>query len=95
MSRSRKKTHIHGIAGCSEKEDKKLLHGIERANQRQVLNKIQKEELDPDEATFYTVDEALDEWSMSKDGKTYWEKHCRFPERQEWWDEYREKAMRK
>lgn len=96
MSRSKRKTPIHGIAfGASEKEDKKQLHGIERANQRQVLTKILKEELDPDEVTFYTVDEALDVWSMSKDGKTYWNKNSRFLENQEWWDEYYEKAMRK
>lgn len=96
MSRSKRKTPIHGIAiGSSEKEDKRHLHGIERSQQRQVLSKILKEELDPDEVTFYTVDEALDKWSMSKDGKSYWHKQSRFPEMQEWWDEYYEKAMRK
>ena len=96
MSRSRRKIPIRGHGHrLSEKEDKKQLHGIERANQRQVLTEIFKKELDPDEATFYTPDEALDVWSMSKDGKSYRHEYSKFPENQEWWTEYYEKAMRK
>jgi len=82
MSRSTKKTPIHGIAiGVSEKEDKKRLHGIMRTNQREILNEYNKhlryyelEDIDFDDSSFYTEDEALDVWSMAKDGKRYFNK---------------------
>lgn len=71
MSRSFKKTSICGNANNSEKLDKRHLHHIKRANQRDTLNKILKNEIDGDDVLFDTDDEALDQWDMNKDGRYY------------------------
>lgn len=99
MSRSRKHTPISGNTHArSEKEDKQTLHGVHRANKRKVISQIMKEDLDADEAVFYTDDEAMNLWDMAKDGKHYMDSDTRYghiPGRQEQWDEAREKYMRK
>lgn len=66
MSRSRKKTPIHGIAICvSEKKDKRMWHGRMRSRERDRLIN------DPEGITTHDRD-VSDPWVMSKDGKSYW-----------------------
>ena len=66
MSRSRRKTPIFGNAiARSEKEDKRISSGIFRARARvQIANE--------DEVVIEKPREALNPYSMSKDGKNYW-----------------------
>jgi hypothetical protein len=66
MSRSRKKTKIHGFAVCdSEAQDKRIWHKRMRARERDRL--ITDPESEPTHE-----DEVSSTWSMGKDGKTYW-----------------------
>lgn len=66
MSRSRKKTKIHGIAYCdSEALDKRIWHKRMRARERDRLI------ADPEsESTMES--EVSSTWDMAKDGKRYW-----------------------
>lgn len=66
MSRSRKKTPIHGITtAVSENEDKRIWHKRMRARERDRL--ITDPEGEP------TVEnEVCTPWDMAKDGKCYW-----------------------
>lgn len=65
MSRSRKKTPIHGIACCdSEKPDKRIWHGRMRAKERDRLRN------DPESVTTHK-DDCGNVYCMGKDGK-YW-----------------------
>ena len=64
MSRSRKRTPIHGIADGSEKKDKKIWHSRMRAKEREAIHR--GDEVFPDEK------EVSNPWSMAKDGKRYW-----------------------
>lgn len=69
MSRSKKKTPIHGMTTCvSEKKDKRLWHKRMRTHERDRLI------TDPDgvQTHKYAVS---DPWTMGKDGKYYWHKH--------------------
>lgn len=72
MSRSRKKTPYHGIAGTSDKKDKRCAN---RALRRAVHAAL---DVDP-EGIVPQVREVSDPWSFSKDGKKYFEP-ARFPE---------------
>jgi len=65
MSRSYRKTPIRGIAGDSEKQDKKIANGKFRKKERQSLQQYQIDNLP------YDLNEVHNEWSMSKDGK-FW-----------------------
>jgi hypothetical protein len=75
MSRSRKKTPIHGIACCrSEKADKKIWHRRFRASERSRLVDVLR---CPEIADGYLTThfrEVSNRWSMGKDGKVHWEK---------------------
>jgi hypothetical protein len=65
MSRSYRKTPIRGIAGDSEKEDKKIANAKFRKRSKQKLHEGRINELP------YDLDEVHNVWSMAKDGKYY------------------------
>ena len=65
MSRSRKRNPIHGIAGDSEKADKKIWHSRLRAREREAIHR--GDEIMPEER------DVSNPWSMGKDGKFRWE----------------------
>ena len=68
MSRSKKKTPIHGFCSCkSEKSDKKIWHSKFRHKEKQRLTSENLEE-------FITTDkkEVSNNWDFGKDGKTYY-----------------------
>lgn len=72
MSRSSKKTPVHGMTMArSEKDDKKDWHQRHRRRERQEL-KSAVTQGEPD--AFMPVDrrEVSDPWSMAKDGKRYY-----------------------
>ncbi len=65
MSRSRRKTKIFGNArSTSEKDDKRHCNRLVRRAARAIAH-------DPD-AVHVCKSEAMDVWSMSKDGRRYW-----------------------
>lgn len=66
MSKSVKKTPIGGIAGSSEKQDKRFAN---RAFRRITNSLIQTGDY---EKLPLKIREIVDVWSMSKDGKRYW-----------------------
>jgi len=68
MSNSRRKTPIFGIGGGSEKKDKRFANRIFR---RRTKTKIAMEQF---ENLPVYMDEAMNVWAMSKDGKYYWGK---------------------
>jgi len=65
MSRSYRKTPIVGIAGGSEKEDKRMANQKFRKKSKQSIIKENIDKLP------YKMEEIQDIWSMSKDGKIY------------------------
>ena len=65
MSRSYRKTKIFGIAATSEKSDKRRANRIFRRFNKSMVKK------DSDKLWF-NMSEAMNVWSMAKDGKTYW-----------------------
>ena len=67
MSRSKRKTPIFGHTGKSEKKDKRIANRIFR---KMTKSRIAKEEFDN---LPFNMNEALNVWAMSKDGKSYWE----------------------
>lgn len=67
MSRSRKKTPIFGYAGGSEKQDKRLANRMFRRKEKVKIAIEQYDDLPTN------MDEVMNVWSMSKDGKGYWE----------------------
>lgn len=80
MSRSKRKNLIVGIAGRSEKKDKKLWHKKWRTKTRQALKLENYEEVDSlsDERT------VSNPWSMSKDGKHYIGNHKNHNDFRKW-----------
>jgi hypothetical protein len=66
MSRSRRKTPIFGHAGKSEKKDKQMANRIFRKKTKDEIAKGNYENLP------FDINQALNVWSMSKDGKSYW-----------------------
>lgn len=66
MSRSYKKTPRMGIAGSSEKDDKRICHRMFRARVRTLMNQEDYDRLP------FRMREMIDTWSMAKDGKFYW-----------------------
>ena len=69
MSRSKKKTPIHGIAVCeSEAKDKRLWHKRMRARERDRLI------TDP-EGISTDRRQVSNRWTMGKDGKGYFPEH--------------------
>lgn len=69
MSKSRRKTPIFGIAGSSEKKDK-------RVNNRKLRRKcksILSNNPESDELLLPLMNEISDIWNMSKDGKFYFD----------------------
>jgi hypothetical protein len=68
MSRSRKKTPVLGMTGCrSEKHDKRLCNRILRSWAKRIIDTCQ----DFDNLIIPTKREAMNIWSMGKDGKHY------------------------
>jgi len=66
MSRSRKKTPIFGNAGGSEKKDKRLANRMFRRKEKVKIATEQYNDLP------IKMDEVMNSWVMSKDGKSYW-----------------------
>lgn len=66
MSRSRRKTKKFGHCGSTEKQDKRLAN---RAFRRKTRVKLKTEE---DPILPVDLDEVSDLWTMSKDGKFFW-----------------------
>ncbi len=72
MSRSRKKTPIHGIAVCdSEAKDKRIWHKRMRSNERDRLI------VDPEGVQTHRHD-VSSRWTMGKDGKGYFPEHAEY-----------------
>lgn len=65
MGKSYRKAPIIGIAGDSEKKDKKIANGKFRKKSKQKLQQGKIEDLP------YVLNEVYNEWSMAKDGKIY------------------------
>lgn len=72
MSRSCKKTPIHGVTTCrSEKPDKRRWHGRWRVRERQQLRAyVQGHELDDYITTHFRS--VSNPWDMGKDGHVRW-----------------------
>ncbi len=66
MSRSYRKTPIHGFCGSSEKEDKKIWHRKMRKAENNKLATVDREQT---EYTTTLPEDVSNPWSMSKDGK--------------------------
>ncbi len=69
MSRSYRKTPIHGVTtACSEKDDKRIIHGMMRAAERDALSN-----LNPDHLENVSIPQKMRElynvWNMAKDGR--------------------------
>lgn len=72
MSRSKKKTPIHGIAVCeSEAKDKRIWHKRMRTRERDRLI-TDLEGLSTDRR------EVSNRWTMGKDGKGYFPEHAEY-----------------
>ncbi len=67
MGKSYRHTAIAGVASSSEKEDKR------KANRK--FRRISKERIRNDLEPLYDLDEAVDKWSMSKDGSFYFDEN--------------------
>lgn len=68
MSRSFRKHHHIGIAGCSDKKGKQQANRMFRLKERMMLRAEEFEKIP------VRVREVLNVWSMPKDGKTYYGK---------------------
>ena len=66
MSKSKRKTPIFGNAGHSEKRDKRCANRMFRRKEHVKISMEQYDSL-----PIY-MDEVMNAWSMSKDGKSYW-----------------------
>jgi len=66
MSHSRRKTPIFGNCGHSEKKDKRFANRMFRRKEKTKIAMGQFDSL-----PIY-MDEVVDLWSMTKDGKSYW-----------------------
>jgi len=73
MSRSFKKTPIHGIAKCSsEKQDKRIWHQRLRTHNRMLCKSATLSTADAAEALMFLMEhDVSNKWSMAKDGKAY------------------------
>ena len=76
MARSKKKTPIAGIAGNSEKFDKRLLNRRLRRCDKKLLRNINEDIAMS--LIFPVKNEILDKWSMAKDGKIYYKKSNKY-----------------
>lgn len=72
MSRSNKKIPIVGHAGDSEKQDKKRWHRSFRKKSKDAINKSHYDLDTLHDTIFPTRKDVSNPWSMSKDGKHYW-----------------------
>ena len=74
MTHSIRHTPIFGNCNASsEKEDKRIFHGIMRAKERLITTKL-LHAFAPDDVENDVIDsnECMNVWCMSKDGKGYW-----------------------
>ena len=79
MARSRRHTPIASITtAASEKQDKRQANRIHRSAARSIV----KRDTDPDATVLPILREVSDEWSMAKDGRS-------------WFGHYIPKLMRK
>lgn len=73
MSRSYKKSKIHGYStATSEKEDKQIMNRTLRSRHKQQIQVAMVED-NWDEFLLDTKDDAMNQYDMAKDGKGYWE----------------------
>ena len=71
MSRSRRKTPIIGNTTCrSERKDKKQWHSAFRSSERAILQNTSMGDLEAH--LTMTENQAVNVWSMGKDGKRYY-----------------------
>ena len=72
MARSRRHTPIASITtAASEKQDKQRANRIHRS----VARTIVKRDTDPDATVLPIMREVSDEWSMAKDGRSWFGHH--------------------
>lgn len=69
MARSYRHTPVHGHAGSSEKQDKRIYNRRLRRAVKDAL--LVSREADFDSLVLPAVREVSDAWNMSKDGKSY------------------------
>lgn len=72
MSRSFKKTPVVGHAGASEKEDKKKWHRAFRKKTKDIIHQSHFDTSELEDTVFPIEEDVSNPWSMSKDGKRYW-----------------------
>ena len=73
MSRSFKREPIIGHANHSEKDDKKRWHRAFRKKNRDTINRTKFDVDELDNTIFPIEKDVSNPWSMSKDGKRYWD----------------------
>ena len=72
MARSHRHTPIAGITtAASEKQDKRWANRIHRSATRRIV----KRDTDPDATALPIMREVSDEWSMAKDGRSWFGHH--------------------
>ena len=72
MARSRRRTPIASITtAASEKQDKRWANRIHRSVARTII----KRDTDPDATVLPIMREVSDEWSMAKDGRSWFGRH--------------------
>ena len=94
MSRSYRKNSIVGNTGSSEKYDKVLAH---RKSRKQIKDHIAATHGDLEsleEILMPTEDEISDNWTMAKDGKTYYNVNDTETD-SDWLKDFKKKLMRK
>jgi hypothetical protein len=94
MSRSYRKNPIIGNTGSSEKYDKVHAH---RKSRKQIKDHIAATHGDLDsleEILMPTEDEISDNWTSSKDGKSYWDIADNEND-SDWLKDFKKKLMRK
>lgn len=70
MSRSRKKSPVHGVTIAeSEKKDKKAWHSKLRHTVKQILSKVGFDNME--DVQLPLEKEVSDPWNMAKDGKVW------------------------
>jgi hypothetical protein len=94
MSRSYKKTPIHGNCGSSEKDDKIIAHKKYRKHVKDDIAAAHGDIDSLDELLCPIEDEVCDMWSMSKDGKTYTDPTI-YEEDSDWIKIWKKKMLRK
>ena len=94
MSRSYRKTPIHGNTGASEKMDKIIAHKKYRKQIKDEISAAHGDIQSLDELIYPVEDEITPVSSMSKDGKTYTNPII-YEEDSDWMKIWKKKMLRK